>query len=83
MMLKAKPEMRPLQSGPVIFTNWDLILFPLALADTKSSSWYRFLSQNHSMEEHRVEAGKFMDVVTTAHAGQDFLLVVCLFVCSC
>lgn len=29
--------MRPLQSGPVIFTNQDLIL-----TDTRFSAWYRF-----------------------------------------
>lgn len=48
MVLKAKPGMRPLQTGPVIFTNGDLIMLPLALADTSFSSWYRFLSQNCS-----------------------------------
>lgn len=41
MILKAKPEMSPLQSGPVVFINQDLMLFPLALADTGLGFWCR------------------------------------------
>lgn len=40
MMLKAKPEMSPLQSGPVIFINQDLAPFPPALADTGFGYWF-------------------------------------------
>jgi len=66
MMLKAKPEMSPLQSGPVIFTNQDLMLFPLT--DSSFSYWYGFLLQNCTIREQRVRAVKFWDA-TTKHAG--------------
>lgn len=68
-MLKAKPEMSPLQSGLVIFTTGDLMLCPLALADTSSSYWCGFLWQNCAIGEQRMRAVKFWDGTTTKHAG--------------
>lgn len=61
--------MSPLQSGPVIFTDQVLTLFPLALADTSFSYWYWFLLQNCTVQEQRVRAVKFWDATTTKHAG--------------
>lgn len=69
MILKAKPEMSPLQSGPVVFINQDLVLFPLALADTGFDYWFGFLVQNQNIREQRVRAVKFWDAATTKHVG--------------
>ena len=69
MKLKAKPEMSPLQSGPVIFTNQVLMPFPLALADTGFGYWYGFLLPSCTIQEQRVRAVKFWDATTTKHAG--------------
>lgn len=68
-MLKAKPEMSPLQNGPVIFTTRDLMLCPWALADTSSSYWCGFLWQSCAIGEQRTGAVKFWDATATKHAG--------------